>query len=118
MKLRNIIQRATDFGTLRSREHYFSFALKCMCYIIPAVILGNYTDTIVEKIKIDTVFGDYLLNYILLQTIIMITTLYLIVIFLTSYTNEFHFSIAGAFFIVLYFGIQTNYIDMLKEYMN
>lgn len=45
-----------------------------MFYIIPAVILGHYTETIVEKIKIDTVFGDYLLNYILLQTIIMITT--------------------------------------------
>ena len=30
MKLLNIIQRATDFGTFRSRKHFFSFTLKCI----------------------------------------------------------------------------------------
>ena len=43
--LNNIIQRATDFGTFRSRENIFSFTLKCLFYIIPAIILGNFTDT-------------------------------------------------------------------------
>jgi hypothetical protein len=32
MKIRGIIQRATDFGTLRSREPYFSFVLN-VCFI-------------------------------------------------------------------------------------
>jgi hypothetical protein len=44
MKQLNIIQRVTDFGTLRSRTNIFSFGLKCMFYIIPAIILGHYTD--------------------------------------------------------------------------
>ncbi len=50
MNFDNIIKRATDFGTFRSRENFFSFSLKCLFYIIPAIILGNYTDTTVKKI--------------------------------------------------------------------
>jgi hypothetical protein len=46
-----IIQRATDFGTFRSRKNFFSFTLKCIFYIIPAVILGNYTDITIKIIK-------------------------------------------------------------------
>jgi len=118
MKLLNIIQRATDFGTFRSRENFFSFTLKCIFYIIPAVILGNYTDMTIQNFKKDKELGDYTLYYILLQTFIIISTLYLILIFLTSYTNEFQLTLAGGFFIVLYFGIQTNYIHMIKEYIN
>ena len=53
MKLHNIIHRATDFGTFRSRENFFSFTLKCLFYIIPAVILGNYTDIIIQRIQTD-----------------------------------------------------------------
>jgi len=118
MTFLNIFQRAIDFGTFRSRENFFSFALKCIFYIIPAVILGNYTDITIKRIKKNKELGDYMLYYILLQTLIIISTLYVILIFLTSYTNEFQLTIAGGFFVVLYFGTQTNYIYMIKEYIN
>jgi hypothetical protein len=118
MKLHNIIHRATDFGTFRSRENFFSFTLKCLFYIIPAVILGNYTDTIIQRLQTDNKLGVYTLYYILLQTLIIISTLYLILIFFNDYIREFQLTLAGGFFIVLYFGIQTNYIDMIKEYIN
>lgn len=118
MNLHNIIQKATNFGTFRSRENFFSFALKCLFYIIPAIIIGNYTDITVKKIKNDKIFGYYLLYYILLQTFIIILTLYIILLLSTNYTNEFQFTIAGAYFVVLYFGIQTNYMHMIKEYIN
>jgi hypothetical protein len=49
MKLHKIINRSMDFGTLRSRNDLFSFTLKMIMYIIPAIILGNYTDIYVEK---------------------------------------------------------------------
>jgi hypothetical protein len=45
MSIYDIIERATDFGTYRSRDNFVSFTLKILIYIIPAVILGNYTDT-------------------------------------------------------------------------
>jgi len=72
----------------------------------------------IQSTRKNKVFGNYTLSYILLQTLVIISTLYLILIFTTSYINEFQLTIAGSFFVVLYFGIQTNYIIMIKEYMN
>jgi hypothetical protein len=39
MKLTKIIEEAIEFGSFRSRNHLFSFALKVLLYILPAVIL-------------------------------------------------------------------------------
>lgn len=118
MKLLDIIQRATDFGTLRSRDNFLSFTLKILLYIFPAIILGNYTDIFIKKLQEDKTLGKNILYYILLQTFIVILTLYLILKFLSNYISEFQVTIAGGYFIVLYFGIQTNYIDMIKEYVS
>ena len=118
MKLSKIIDRATDFGTLRSRNDLLSFTLKIMVYIIPAVILGHFTDITVKKFRTHTVFGKVITNYILLQTILNIVTLYLFILFLPRFMSEFQTTVSGGYFIVLYFSMQTNYIDMLKEYMN
>lgn len=118
MKIFNIIDEATDFGSFRSRNNFLSFVLKSVLYILPAIILGNYTDITIKTVKMNKVLGDNIIYYILLQTIIIILTLYLFVLFLKDFMSEFQKSTAGAYFIVLYFGLQTNYIDMLKEYMN
>jgi hypothetical protein len=114
----NIIQRATEFGTVRSRGNFLSFTLKILFYIIPAGILGTYTDRIVRNQKKERVLGDSILFYILLQTFIIISTLYLIIVYLPEYISEFQVTVAGGYFIVLYFGIQTNYIHMIQEYMS
>lgn len=116
--LLDIFERGTDFGTFRSRENLFSFTIKCIFYIIPAIILGIYTDVTIRRIKKNKILGDYTLYYILLQTLVHILTLYIILIFLSNYTSEFQVSLAGGFFIVLYFGIQTNYLLMIKEYID
>lgn len=118
MKILNIIQRATDFGTFRSRKNFVSFALKCIFYIIPAVLLGHYTDIYIEKLKEDKALGDNQLYYILLQTLINISTFYLILIFFSDFTSEFQVTIAGSYFSVIYFGLQPNYIHSIKEYMS
>lgn len=98
-------------------KNVFSFIIKCIFYIIPAVILGNYTDIIVERIQMKHKLGDHIVYYILLQTLIIIVTLYIIILLLTSYTDEFQLTIAGGYFIVLYFGLQTNYIQMINDFM-
>jgi hypothetical protein len=118
MKIKNIFKLATDFGTFNSREHYVAFALKCLFYIIPAVIVGNYTDITVIKLKEYNIFGDNLIIYIIIQTFIIITTFYLIIIFLSDFTSEFQLTLSGGFFIVLYFGMQTNYIHMIHAFIN
>ena len=117
MNIYEIFERALDFGTLRSRNNFFSFVLKILFYIIPAVILGNYNDMIIKKIQDKEFLGNNILYYILLQTLIIIITQYLLLVFLLKFTSEFQATIAGSYFIVLYFGMQTNYIRMIKEYM-
>jgi hypothetical protein len=116
MNLLHIIERATDFGTFRSRDNFFSFSLKVFFYILPAILFGHLTDISIEKLEKKKTLTT--LYYILLQTFIIILTLYIFVLFLKDYTSEFQTSFAGGYFIVLYFGIQTNYLKMLKEYMN
>jgi hypothetical protein len=116
--LLDIFERGSDFGKFRSRENLYSFTLKCIFYIIPAIILGIYTDVTIRRIKKNKVLGDNILYYILLQTLINIATLYVFLILLVNYTSEFQVTIAGGFYSVLYFGIQTNYILMIKEYIN
>jgi hypothetical protein len=117
MRIFNILQRATDFGTFRSRDNFFSFTLKILFYIIPAIILGNYTDITIKTLQEDKLFGYNTLYYILLQTLIIISSLYIILLFLPIFISEFQVTIAGGYFIVLYFGIQTNYINMIKNYI-
>ena len=118
MKIKHIFTLATDFGTFNSRQHFVAFTLKCLFYIIPAIIVGNCTDITVIKLKEYNVFGDNLIFYIILQTFIIITTFYFIIIFLSDFTSEFQLTLSGGFFIVLFFGMQTNYIHMIKEFIN
>jgi len=118
MKLSNIIGRATNFGTLHSRNDLLSFIIKILIYIIPAVLLGHFTDIAVKKYETHNLFDKSIIYSILLQTIINIVTLYLFILFLPRFMSEFQTTMAGGYFIVLYFSMQTNYIDMLQKYLN
>ena len=81
------------------------------------MILGDYTDVSITNLKMRYAFGQDTINYIVFQTLIILFTLYIFVIFLKDFTSEFQKSIAGSFFIVIYFGMQTNYLRMIKEYL-
>ena len=54
MRIFNILTQAINFGSVRSRNNFFSFLLKALLYIIPAIILGNYTDITVKKVNLET----------------------------------------------------------------
>lgn len=118
MRFINIMERATDFGSVRSRKHFLSFLLKIWLYILPAITLGNYTDITVQTMQTYQILGDNNFYYILLQTLIIISTLYLFLILFYDFMSEFTNTMAGSYFIVLYFGMQTNYIQMLKTLLN
>ena len=118
MTIFKIIDRTTDFGTIRSRNDLLSFTLKIVIYIIPSVLLGHFTDTVVQKLKLRKVFGDDSIYYILLQTLLNIVTLYLFILFAPKYMSEFQSTVSGGYFTIFYFSIQTNYIDMVNKYIN
>ena len=116
--LNNINECVTKNVKFYSHRNFFLFTLNCIVHIIPAVILGNYTDIFIQRIKKDKKLGNNILYYILLQTLIIIATLYLFLLFITVYTNDFVVTLYGEFFIVLYFSVQTDYIHMIKEFIN
>ena len=118
MNLINIVNKGTNFGTYHYKHNIFSFTIRLLFYVIPAIILGYYTDIIVKIIEINKIFGTFNFYYILLQTVLIILTLYIFVVFFEDYINEFHETIAGAYFVVLYFGMQSNYMIMLRKFMN
>jgi len=118
MNVSDIFQRATAFGTFRSRSSFASFALKILLYILPAVLLGYSTDRFIKILKKEQVLGKNLLFYILTQTFLIIATVYILFVFLVDFMSEFQVTFAGGFFIVLYFGIQLNYIQMIQTYMD
>lgn len=113
-----IIDRATNFGTFRSRNDFFSFTLKMILYIIPALLIGHYTDIYINKMKIRKILGEQPMYYIVSQTMFNIIVLYLFILILPRFMSEFQMTISGGYFIFLYFSIQTNYMKMLKKYMN
>jgi hypothetical protein len=115
MKEIHIFQQSIEFVILTTGTDFFPFVLKCLFYIIPPAILGNYTDLIVKILRNNKKFGNYTIYYVLLQTLIIILTLYLINLFLSNYISKINVTVAVSFFSVLYFGIQTNYISMIKE---
>ena len=118
MRIFNILTQAMNFGSVRSRKNYFSFLLKALLYIIPATVLGNYTDITVKKAETHQLLGDHPFYYILLQTLIIISTLYFFLTFFSDFFSEFTNTIPGTYFIILYFGMHTNYIYMLKDFFN
>jgi len=118
MKLSSIVNRSTDFGTLTARRDFISFTLKVFIYIIPAIILGHLTDKTIKQIKDKDRIGKHLIYYILLQTLFNIFTLYLFILLAPAFLSEFQSTMPGVYFITLYFGLQTNYHSMLKQYMN
>ena len=117
MKLYDIFKKAFNFGTNASTDNIVSFTIKILIYIIPAVILGHYTDQIIQTIRNHKLLGNNIMNYIIIQLFINIVILYILVHYLSNFASEFQRSTAGGYFIVLYFGMQTNYIHLLKEHM-
>lgn len=108
------IKSGTSFG--KSDVKYLGgFKIKVLTLLIPGILLGHYVDQIVNKMKRNKVFGEGVLNYIILQTIISMSVIYLLFYLNKSYTKEFQNTYAGLFFVSLYFGMQTNYISNLQK---
>lgn len=117
MRVPDILERAVDFGTERSHTNLFSFTLKILFYIIPACILGKYTDKTIKSLQEYKTLGENTLYYILLQTFIIVITFYAILNVFPKFINELQVTIAGVFFGSLYFNMQGNYINMIHSYI-
>lgn len=77
--------------------------------------MGHYIDVSFKNKRMN---DDHIMYYIFIQTIMNIVILYLFILVLPRFISEFQRTISAGYFVVMYFSMQTNYIIMIKEYMN
>lgn len=107
---------ATRFGTTSARDTYLSFLIKTFLYIFPAIILGQFIDRFILSLKKNILKNKVFRIFV--QTIVMVSVLYLLIKFSESYANELQYTITGIFFVVLFFGVQQFYINDIQTVLN
>lgn len=116
-KIENLVTKGTSFGTFESKASLGSFILKVLLFLTPAVLISHILDEYMNAMYMRGETDSMRITSLSLQTILMIVILYLFVIGFESYSKEFQTTVAGGFFIAMFFGFQPHYLQHLKEYM-
>lgn len=109
-----------DFGETPTNRSIVSFSIKSLALLVPGIILGYIIDKYVKKLYDAKKLGDNILYYIILQTIISVLLMF-VISNIDSYveiSHEFQNTFAGLFFVSLFFGMQSNYIYLLQQYLD
>lgn len=112
-----IFERSIRFGTYEYRASFLSFMLKIFYFIIPALLISHFLDEWMNVMYQETERDTIRIEILIVHTILMIAILYGILVFFESYSKEFQTTIAGGFFIAIFFGFQPHYLQHLKDYM-
>ncbi len=94
-------------------EGFITLNIKSLLLIVPAIVLGHYVDTFVDKLNINSKWIS-----IITQTLLNIFVIFVLYRISQQYTREFQVGLAGLFFSALFFGMQTNYIKNLKAVLS
>lgn len=94
------------------------FFIKCICYIIPAIILGYSIEKSLNSLKKKEKNSNNLIYYIIFQIIINILILYILFKINNNYTKEFQDTIAGLTFVAFYFSMQPNLYTNIQTYID
>ncbi len=98
-----------------SEKSLVLFTIKVLLLIIPAIVLGTYTDKYVGILQKEQSLGNNVFSYVLFQTLLLILTMYMIIQTNPKVSFEFQNTNAGLFFVSLYFGLQSNYISNIQK---
>ena len=94
--------------------HVIPFTIKFLSLAIPGAFLGHYADQGILKVQRMELLGRYHLPYLMLQLFLWVALFYTLFVFAPGYTKEFQHSIAGIFFIALFFSVQDNFVANLQ----
>jgi hypothetical protein len=100
---------------LRSRDSFISFSLKILFFIIPSTIMGYTIDYFTQFIQIKKYLGIQIIHYLSVQLFLIILILYGLIQMYPKYSTEFQNTTSGSFFIVLFFGVQTNFFVNVRN---
>lgn len=90
-------------------ETFVSMNMKSLSLLLPAILLGHYIDKAIKTMKLSKI------NSVFLQSFINICVIYILHKISASYTKEFQLTLAGLFFSAMFFGLQTNYMQNIKD---
>ena len=99
-----------------SEKSLTGFVLKVLLMMLPAVILALITDSVMCSFQTKT--GTSAITCVLMQTSIIILTIYSLRTCAPYATKEFQTTLAGVFFISLYFGLQQTYYSSIHTAFN
>ena len=98
----------TDYNSEKSLT---GFVLKVLLMMLPAVILALITDSVMCWFQTKTETSA--ITCVLIQTSIIILTIYSLRTCAPYATKEFQTTLSGVFFISLYFGLQQTYYSSI-----
>jgi len=109
----NNIQDGFKFGK-KHHGHPIPFIIRFLSLAIPGAFLGHYVDQAVLKVQRLNLLGILKVRYVFLQLFLWAAMFYILFLFAPGYTKEFQGSIAGIFFIALFFSVQDNFVKNLQ----
>lgn len=107
------IQDGFKFGK-KHHGHPIPFLIRFLSLAIPGAFLGHYVDQAVLKVQRLNLLGTMKVQYVFLQLFLWAGLFYALFVFAPGYTKEFQRSIAGIFFIALFFSVQPNFVANLQ----
>lgn len=108
------ILEGLHFG-LTKHTRFLPFTIKFMAMSIPGIILGHYLDQSILWLQLHRYAGELPVVYTLLQLLAWIILYYFLVKYANGFAIEFQDSIAGIFFVTLFFIVQTNFVSNLQH---
>jgi len=110
----NSVSEGLQFGTQNHTE-FVPFTVKFLALAIPGIVLGHYLDQGIYKLQKDKLLGTSFLTYLGLQLLAWIVLFYVMFRFTAAYAAEFQSSVAGIFFVALFFTVQQNFVTNLQK---
>jgi hypothetical protein len=107
------IEDGFTFGK-KHHGHPIPFVIRFLSLAIPGAFLGHYADQAVLKVQRLNLLGPLKVRYVFLQLFLWAAMFYVLFLFAPGYTKEFQMSIAGIFFIALFFSVQDNFVKNLQ----
>jgi hypothetical protein len=107
------IKEGFSFGE-NTYSTLLAFSIRVITQALPGLVLGHYLDQGIYWIQKKSILGSSNLLYGSIQIMIWILFFYGLNVFLPSYVAEFQGTLAGVFFITLFFVVQMNFVKNLQ----
>ena len=112
-QLTNSVSEGLHFGT-QTHTDFIPFTIKFLALALPGIVLGHYLDQGIYTLQKHKRLGPSFLTYLGIQIAAWIMMFYVMFRFTAAYAAEFQSSVAGIFFVALFFTVQQNFVSNLQ----